>query len=292
MTLGISGPIFADDTFEFIPILESWELPWSENTHFLKKGDRIIAISDGNEYVPTSNGKKLRMESTIHEFRLTSEMRTYSEVATRNKHFGKWLSEYIPKEYENAVIHSDPDFKNSTYGDSRKTPKGKQIMKLKENDYLFFVASLAPYVKEAYVGRDKNLIRYYQRGNMAKFVIGYFMVQASYVAFKVDDPIPLLYVPFGNSDSVEVDEATMYRIQNNAHTKRKSDEYSIVIGNPSDSALLKRAVRLAENGSPFRPNKIGKEIYGDVGFPRGFKWVYDLNRIQSLLNYCHAGMQD
>jgi hypothetical protein len=161
---------------------------------------------------------------------------------------------------------------------------------LKENDYIFFVASLALYVKEAYAGRDKSLIRYYQKGNMAKFVIGYFKVQATYLADKTPvDPNPLLYTP-QSSDSVNdrVDEDTLNRIRNNAHTKRDEDHYYIVIGNPSDSAFFKRALKLTENGSPFRPSKIGQETYGNVGFPRGFKWVRDSSQVQNLLNYCSS----
>ena len=77
MTLGVNGPIFDDGTFEFIPILELLELPWSKNTYFLKKGERIVAISDEDEYVTTSDGKKLPKESTTRKFTLTSETRTY-----------------------------------------------------------------------------------------------------------------------------------------------------------------------------------------------------------------------
>lgn len=275
MTLGVSGPIFQDGTFEFIPILELWY----ENTYFLKKGGRNIAMCNGEEYELESN---------------TNESRTYSEIATRNKQFGDRLSEYIPKEYENAIIHFDPDFKHFTYGDSIDTSKGMQIRKLNENDYIFFIASLAPYVKEAYASRNIDLICHFQKGNMAKYVVGYFKVQRVFAVGKVlGDSTPYLcnpFGPFGFNDAIndEINEEALNRIENNAHTKRDEDNYFIVVGNPSESALLTRAVRLTQNGSPFRPDKIGKETYGDVGFPRGFKWVYDSNRIQNLVNYCNS----
>ena len=272
MTLGVNAPIFDDGTFEFIPILEFWY----ENTYFLRKGGRTIKICDGREQ---------------EEEACTLEVRTYSTMAARNKNFGKWLSDYIPKEYENAIIHFDPDFEYFTYGDSIDTSKGTQISKLNEGDYIFFVESLAPYIKEAYAGRNKDLIRYYQRRNMAKFVIGYFKVQAAYIAVKTfDDPTPLLYAAPTDIDPVneKIDEVTLDRIRNNAHTKRDEDHYHIVVGTPSDAALLTRAIRLTENGSPFRPSKIGKEIFGDVCYPRGVKWVNESKRIRTLLDYCRS----
>ena len=273
MTLGVNAPIFDDGTFEFIPILEFWY----ENTYFLRKSGRTITICNGRE----QEGKAC-----------TLEVRTYSTMATRNKKFGKCLSDYIPQEYESAIVHLDPDFEHFTYGDSVDTPKGAQISRLKEGDYIFFVESLAPYIKAAYAGRNKGLIRYYQQRNMAKFVIGYFRVQASYFAAKLfDDQTPLLYTPLGiDLDPVndEIDEVTLDRIRNNAHTKRDEDHYYIVVGNASDAALLTRAIRLTENGSPFRPSKIGQEIFGDVCYPRGVKWVNESNRIQTLLDYCRS----
>lgn len=163
----------------------------------------------------------------------------------------------------------------SHYGDSKDTPKGAQINKLEENDYIFFVASLMPYEKEAYAGRDKSVSRHYQQGKMAKFVIGYFKVQVAYYAEKSPHkPVPVLKDIHRNGNSSNdkaIDEATLARIKDNAHTKRNEDRYYIVVGKASESVLLAHAVRLTQNGSPFRPAKIGEETYGDVGFPRGFK---------------------
>ena len=279
MTLGVSGPIFQNDnnTFEFIPVLEFDE---NENAYFLKKEGRYIVINGGEE---------------CDKEAYTEESRTYSELPARNIQFGKRLSEYLPIEYANAVIHSDPDFADFTYGDSINTPKGMQIRNLKENDYIFFVSSLAPYVKEAYDGRDKRRICSYQKANMAKYVVGYFRVQDVFSAGKVSgDPKPYLFDPFdqtgkfAESKTDKVDLETLKRIKNNAHSKRGNDDYFIVVGHPSESALLTRAVKLTENGWPFKPAKIGFETYGDVGFPRGFKWIYDQERIQGLLNYCRS----
>lgn len=272
MTLGVNAPIFDSGTFEFIPILELWD----ENTYFLRKGDRTVTICD---------------ESEIDSEACTLEVRTYSAIETKreNSSYGKRLSEFVPQKYENAIVHFDPDFEDFTYGDSIITPKGTQISKLEKDDYIFFVESLAPYIKEAYVGRSKSLIRYYQQRNMAKFVIGYFKVQAAYFAAKLsDDPNPLLYITPTEGDPVndKIDEVTLGRIRNNAHTKRDEDHYNIVAGDPFDSRQLRTALKLTENGSPFKPSKVGRKIFGDVCYPRGVKWVKELDRIQTLLDYC------
>jgi hypothetical protein len=275
MTVGVNAPVFDDGTFEFIPILEFWD----DNMYFLRKEGRTIVVQNGEE-----------REGELP----TLETRTYCKMDARNKSFGKSLSEYLPEKYESAVVHFDPNFEGCTYGDAVDTSKGIQISKLDEGNYIFFVASLAPYVKEAYNGRNEGLIRYYQKGNMGKYVIGYFEVQAAYFASKMpnDDPTPLsLYDPSNTQqDPVndEIDKTTMTRIWNNAHTKRDEDYYFIVVGNVSDSALLTRAIKLTENGSPFEPADVGREVFGNVCYPRGVKWVCDPKRIQILLNYCHS----
>lgn len=43
---------------------------------------------------------------------------------------GKTLSDCLPREYDHAVVHFDPDFEHFTYGDSVETSKGKQISHL------------------------------------------------------------------------------------------------------------------------------------------------------------------
>ncbi len=272
MTLGVNGPIFDDGTFEFIPILEFYY----DDTYFLRKEEHDIIVQNGEE----QEGKLWTLET-----------RTYSKIEARNKSFGKWLSDYLPQEYDYAVVHFDPDFERFTYGDGIGNSKARQISYLRGGDYIFFVASLAPYIKDAYFGRDMGLIRYNQKRRMAKYVIGYFKVQATYAAAKTpDDQTPLLCDPLGNGDSLndKIDEDTLNRIRNNAHTKRDEDHYFIAVGYPSDSALLTRAVKLTQNGSPFRPSAVGKKVFGDVCYPRGVKWVYDPNRIQVMLDCCRS----
>ena len=81
--------------------------------------------------------------------------RTYTRIATSNGENGKCLADFIPKEYADAIVHFDPDLEGLTYGDRLDTPKGKQIEKLKPGDYIFFVASLAPYIKRLTPAKKK-----------------------------------------------------------------------------------------------------------------------------------------
>lgn len=278
MTVGVNAPVFDDGTFEFIPILES-----PDDNIYLRKEGRTTVVQNGEE----REGKLPTLET-----------RTYCTIDARNRSFAKSLSEYLPEKYDDAVVHFDPDFEGCTYGDAIDTSKGRQIAKLDEGGYIFFVASLAPYVKEAYNGRNKGLIRSYQKGKMAKYVIGYFEVQAHYFTTKMpnDDPTRVkLYDPSNTQDPVNdgIDKATMKRIWNNAHTKRDKDyyyedSYFIVVGNVSHSALLTHAIKLTENGSPFEPTGVGREVFGNVCYPRGIKWVEDASRIDILLNYCYS----
>lgn len=269
ITLGVNAPIFEDGTFEFIPIPECYP----DGTCIVKKDRNYVVMREGEEQ---------------KEKVWTTERRTYSTIETRYKIHGKTLSDYLSREYDHVVVHFDPDFNHYTYGDRIDTPKGGQIWVLKRDDYIFFVASLAPYLKEAYEIRSTNRIRSYQRYRMAKFVIGYFKVQEIYNAIKTfDEPIPLLYVDENDAEPVNesLDQDTLRRITQNAHTKCEENIYYIVVGDQSDSAFLTKAVRLTERGFPFRPSRIGREIFGDVCYPRGVKWIKSQNRIKILLNY-------
>lgn len=112
MTMGISGPIFDDGTFEFISILELWE----EDTYFVMRGTKSFVVS-GNE--------ELEMEP------YTSESRTYTRIATSNGENGKCLADFIPKEYADAIVHFDPDLEGLTYGDRLRHSKRQTNRKAK-----------------------------------------------------------------------------------------------------------------------------------------------------------------
>ena len=60
MTMGISGPIFDDGTFEFISILELWE----EDTYFVMRGTKSFVVS-GNEELEMEPYTSKNLEHTL-----------------------------------------------------------------------------------------------------------------------------------------------------------------------------------------------------------------------------------
>lgn len=260
-TLGVNAPVFDGELFEFVPIVEFWGSQ-KKHAYIRKKRGKLVVKYH-------SHMKSIEIWTRVN--------RTYSDTPSRNKQYGETLADFIPSEYDDVVMHLDPDFESMTYGDRVNTPKGKQISSLDLGDYLFFVSSLVPFEEETYAFRTANHMHYRQKGRMAKYVVGFFKVQESCYALKFpEDENPLL----GSEVSLDV----MERIKWNAHTKRTRDEYYIVVGDLKQSALLPRAVKLTENGSPFKPSPIGLKVYGNKCFPRGFKWVYSINGINYLLD--------
>jgi len=237
-TVGINGPIFNNNHFEFIPIRES---------------------------------KKTT----------TKESRTYESLKSRNQNFTKYISELVPSDIKNDLVHYDPNFDNFTYSDpyeTKKSKRGSQLRKLSPGDFIIFVASLAPFKKEIYKNSNRRIIRKYQKGRMKKCIIGYFEIvkilslkKKTYNKHKV----------IGNEKNIS---KYMHQIKQNAHYKRKKDKFTIVIGKKNrKSALLSKAVPLTHTGAPFKPNNFAKKVYGNKSFPRGFKWIRDESRIKLLL---------
>jgi hypothetical protein len=158
--------------------------------------------------------------------------------------------------------HFDPDIENFTFGEPENQVHGKQLLRLRPGDYLFFAASLAPYVREAYNTNARGIrtlsaIASRQAGRMAKYVVGFYEVQA--------------IVPRDNL----VGEAQV-RFDQNAHVKRNDAKSSFVcaIGlKDRKTILLKEALQLTYPGSPFRPTTLAKQVYGNKDFHMGFKWL-------------------
>ncbi len=231
-TVGISGPIFQNNTCEFIP------------------------IRDG----PNS-----------------SETRTYSKIKAKNQRFGKTLADFIPYDVKDKIVHYDPDFENFTYADPLNSRRGKMLEKLTFGDYVFFVASLAPFQKKSYYENDRKKISKSQKGKMAKFVIGYFQIQSILKVEKNKTKLKIL-------NQIKPDKKSLNQLSHNAHMKRISDKFIVSIGQKDrKNALLSKAIPLTLKGAPFRPNKFAKKIYGDVSYPRGFKMITDDAKIRLLL---------
>ena len=234
-TGGINGPIFPDESFEFIPIPEN----------------------------PNN----------------TTETRTYSTLKANNVKHGSFMSDFVPSDIQDYLIHFDPDFENFTYADPsdmKKSKRGGMLKKLSMGDYIFFVASLVPFKKSAYANNDRKEICKYQKGKMAKYIIGYFEIK-NILQFEktrnelkpLDDTIP---------------QSILDQVKHNSHSKRNYDAFIVAIGKKDrETALLRKAIQITSAGSPFRANSIGKKIYGDVAYPRGFKIIRDEKNIHALL---------
>ncbi|MEM0212528.1 MAG: hypothetical protein QXM35_07740, partial [Candidatus Methanomethylicia archaeon] len=91
--------------------------------------------------------------------------------------YGRTLADFLPSYVANMHPHLDPSFDSYTYGEpDRLRAKSRALLKLKQGDILFFIASLAPYDPDAYKGRDK-LLKTHQRGKKNKYVIGFFIIK-------------------------------------------------------------------------------------------------------------------
>lgn len=236
-TVGISGPVFKNDSFEFIP------------------------IRDG---------------------RYSNETRTYSTISSRNQKYGKKLANFIPYDVKYKKVHYDPDFENFTYADPLSSHRGNMLEKLFPGDYLFFVASLAPYNKSDYQENNRRKILSAQKGKMSKYIIGYFQIK---LILKIDKNKTKLKI----LNKEKLDEKSRNQLKHNAHYKRISDKFIIAIGNKNrKSSLLQKAIKITKKGAPFEPNSTGKKIYGDVSYPRGFKMIKDEKRIDFLLKTVNA----
>ena len=235
-TGGIDGPIFSNNTFEFIPIPE--------------------------------NPKN------------TTETRTYSTLKARNPKNGKFLSDFVPSDIQDYLVHLDPDFENFTYADPsdmKKSKRGGMLKKLSSGDYIFFVASLVPFKKSAYTNNDRKEISNYQKGKMAKYIIGYFEIKNILQFEKSRNKLRPL-------TDTKITQNILDQVRHNSHSKRNYDAYIVAIGKKDrKTALLRKAIQITSVGSPFRANSIGKKIYGDVAYPRGFKIIRDEKNIHALL---------
>jgi len=232
VTVGVCGPIFEDNNFEFIPITET---------------------------------KK------------TIESRTYKSIKSRNKHFAKHLSFFIPIDTHTEKVHFDPDFDHFTYSDPLNSQRASMLKKLDTGDFIFFVASLVPFQKENYEKNDRKKISFTQRGKMSKYIIGYFEVEKILSFEKDNNNLTVV----GNEKSIS---KYLPQIKHNAHYKRLRDRFTIVIGKKDrKNALLSKAIQLTFQGAPFKPNTFAKSIYGNVSYPRGFKMIKEKSKINILL---------
>jgi hypothetical protein len=231
----------------------------------------------------------LRFEFVPLKSETSSERNTYASVKARNEEYGKYLSDFLPPNRASVRVHCDPEFVNYTSGQPNNgSSKVQTLQKLHHGDYLFFLASLAPYDRSAYSQKRREYLRAFQREKKNKYVIGFFLVQGvANISVK------------SNSANLTLDERIAIQnisgnistdlVKNNEHCRRlnvsDSSEFTLVTGQKDQSCLLQKAVRLTEKyeQGTFLLNPLGREIFGhDTDTLRGVRWIED-NLVRLLL---------
>ncbi len=208
----------------------------------------------------------------------------YAEVATRFPQHGASLDQLIPAKYEDRIPHFDPDLVHGTYADPLGSRRAMQLARLEEGDYLFFVASLAPFDPEVYKVRNVSWMQSHQRGRMRKMLIGYFWVAGVYAISKEGNGGLTVLEQSPSSVNAFSDEMRE-RVMKNAHSQRTEDEFLVAVA-ATRPVFLQRAVALTEAGSPFDPLEPARRLYGMVNYPRGFKWLEAEEQVKVALELC------
>jgi hypothetical protein len=133
---------------------------------------------------------------------------------------------YSNIKFPNFSVHVDPEFETFTYGHVKRGFGDIQsILKLKNDDALFFYASLQG---EKY---------------WAPYIIGYFRGLEVYDCRNLSDE--------------EIRSFKLKGFENNAHLKRVDPSVDLLIKGNQSSRLLTRAFRLTEND---QSKKLGKSL--------------------------------
>ena len=137
----------------------------------------------------------------------------YHDLPARH---GGTLAYYVPRRYQEAAAHYDPEFETFTYGDPARN-KRAQLLRLDDGDLLVFYAGLRP-VESPTVSR--------------LYIIGYFTV-ASVESVDGTDSWPPKEFP---------------RLLRNAHLRRNRPDHGLVVvsGHARASKLLDRANAISD----------------------------------------------
>lgn len=136
-----------------------------------------VAIDSSNLGVVGPIFDDLRFEYISLNNTYGIEERTYSQYPARNREYGNNLSDFLPLKFRELPVHRDPNFEHFTYGQhGGNYPRVKSLEKLQEGDFIFFLASLAPYDPNVYKGNIISL-KSYQVGRKNKYAIGFFKVE-------------------------------------------------------------------------------------------------------------------
>ena len=202
---------------------------------------------------------------------------TYSSIPAKNKEYGTWLSDFLSPNLAEKQAHSDPDFRNCTFGQpNNRSTKVLALQKLLEGDYLFFLASLVPYSQSVYRG-NRYFLKSYQKGKKNKYIFGFFKVKgvaniniAPYLAGQSED----------NRIDIELKSGSITKeiIKTNEHYK-SSFPFTLIVGHKDQSCRLEKAVQLTERqgkGS-FILNNLGRRIRGrKTDTLMGVRWLNEV----------------
>ena len=138
------------------------------------------------------------------------------------------LDDYVHPSYYGVKVHYDPEFETFTYGEymGKADPYTKNLLRLKPNDYLFFITSLqfspGPYRREWWVKLD-----------WAYYIIGYFEIEEIF-----------------NHKDISV-AVVQHKLRNNAHIIAGDKRPDLVIWKGSErSAKLEYAVPISDKNIP------------------------------------------
>ena len=154
----------------------------------------------------------------IPENKKTSTPDSYDNTVTKKS--GKLMSEFVPLKTKSLPLHSDPEFKTWSYGESAH-PKIDQMLTLDKGDLLIFYAGLQP---DSPVDELSRI-----------FIIAYFIVQkTTYLEHLNPDEYPSLRRKLGN----------------NSHLFRLDPDRELVIvsGHKKESRVLDKALPLSDAG--------------------------------------------
>ena len=98
-------------------------------------------------YIPIPDTKRESKESKNYG--------QFGKYVPKDRFYFKDKQEEWELKYDEAVLHHDPNFECMTYGDP--TNKGRNLLKLKKNDYLIFWQSFYPFTKDYPSNRLKDI---------------------------------------------------------------------------------------------------------------------------------------
>jgi hypothetical protein len=183
-----------------------------------------------------------------------------------------------------------------TYSQPFESLRGKQLSRLRSDDFLFFVESLAPFSEEAYRDGDGARIKRSQVHQMSKYIVGYFPIKDIFFVDTSKSKTSHTYWIRKARNNEELDSFTFretdQRIRNNAHFLRPMDRFVCAVGKNIGMKGQKRRDLFLKNALPLRtrypfdPVEFADGVYGPLKYPRGYKWIPKIHDLKGS-KYCY-----